>query len=79
MECCAGMGDEDAPPCHCSLNPVPPAPAVIVSVDAPAVVFAEAPLPSGDVEEPAASGPATRVAPRARSAPLFLLHSVLLV
>lgn len=79
MDCCAGMGDEGAPPCHCSLNPVPPAPAVVASADAPAVVLAEAPLPAAEVEAPVASGPAARVAPRARSAPLHLLLSVLLV
>jgi hypothetical protein len=79
MDCCAGMGDDAAPPCHCSLNPIPPAPAVVASADAPAVVLSEAPLPAVEVEAPAASGPAARVAPRARSAPLHLLLSVLLV
>jgi len=79
MACCAGMGDDDAPPCHCSLNPVPPAPAVVVSADAPAVVLAEALAPMVAADAPVASGPATRVAPRARSAPLHLLFSVLLV
>jgi hypothetical protein len=79
MECCAGMGDDGAPPCHCSLNPVPPAPAVVVSADAPAVVLAETLAPMVVVDAPIASGPAARVAPRARSAPLHLLLSVLLV
>jgi hypothetical protein len=79
MDCCAGMGDESAPPCGCSLNPVPPAPAVVASAEAPAVVLAESPLPEAGIEAPAVSGPAARVAPRARSAPLHLLFSVLLV
>jgi hypothetical protein len=79
MDCCAGMGDDDAPPCHCSLRPVLPAPAAMDAAHAPAVVFAEAPLPAVAV---GALGPASRpvpVAPRARSAPLHLLLSVLLV
>jgi hypothetical protein len=79
MDCCAGMGDDDAPPCHCSLNPVPPAPAVVVSADATPVVLAEALAPMVVVDAPVASGPAARVVPRARSAPLHLLFSVLLV
>lgn len=79
MDCCGGMGDEDAPPCHCSLNPAPPAPAVVASADAPGVVLAEAPLSATGIEAPAVSGPAAPVAPRARSAPLHLLYSVLLV
>lgn len=79
MECCAGMGDDSAPPCHCSLNPVPPAPAVVASADAPAVVLGEALAPMVVVDAPVASGSATRVVPRARSAPLHLLLSVLLV
>ena len=79
MECCAGMGDDDAPPCHCALNPVPPAPAVVVSADAPAVVLAEALAPMVVVDALVACGLETRVAPRSRSAPLHLLFSVLLV
>ena len=71
MDCCAGMGEDGASPCHCSLNPVPPAPATLAPAAAPAVVLAEAPLPALLVEAPAA--------PRARAAPLFLLFSVLLV
>ncbi|MEO8586989.1 MAG: hypothetical protein ABI584_12575 [Acidobacteriota bacterium] len=78
MDCCAGMGDDAAPPCHCSLNPVPPAPGVLAAPDAP-VVLAGAPLPAVSVEEPAPVRTAEAVAPRARSAPLFLLFSVLLV
>jgi hypothetical protein len=73
------MGDEGGPPCHCSLNAAPPAPATIDAPGAPAVVFAEAPLPAVEAEAPVADGPAVRVAPRARSAPLHLLYSVLLV
>lgn len=79
MDCCAGMGQDGAPPCHCSLNPVPPAPAAVDAGHAPSVVLAEAPAPAIGVEASAASGPAARVAPRARSAPLHLLYSVLLV
>jgi hypothetical protein len=79
MECCAGMGDDDARPCHCSLNPVPPAPAVVDAVHAPAVVLAEAPLPAVEVEAPVAHVAAPSMEPRARSAPLHLLYSVLLV
>ncbi len=79
MDCCAGMGDEGAPPCHCSLKPVLPAPAAIDAAHAAHVVLAEAPLAAVAAEAPvAASGP-VRVAPRARSAPLHLLLSVLLV
>ena len=79
MACCAGMGDDDAPPCHCSLNPVPPAPAVVVSADAPPVVLAEALAPMAVVDAPLAVNVESRVAPRARSAPLHLLFAVLLV
>jgi len=79
MDCCAGMGDDGAPPCHCSLNPVPPTPAVVVAADAPAVVLAEALTPMALVDAPVASGLAARIAPRARSAPLHVLFSVLLV
>lgn len=79
MDCCAGMAGDDAPPCHCSLNPLPPAPAVVGASGAPPVVLAEAPLPAvaADALSPAHS--AAFVMPRARSAPLFLLFSVLLV
>jgi hypothetical protein len=79
MDCCAGMGDEDAPPCHCSLKPVPPAPAAVDAACPPAVVLAEAPASAIDVDAPAATTPSARVAPRARSAPLHLLLSILLV
>ncbi|HVO52036.1 MAG TPA: hypothetical protein VMV60_13665 [Thermoanaerobaculia bacterium] len=80
MDCCAGMGDQDAPPCHCQLKPVPPpAPAVMDSVQTPLVVPAEAPLAPVAVEARVAAVPAVSVAPRARSAPLNLLFSVLLV
>jgi hypothetical protein len=79
MDCCAGTGNGDAPPCHCSLNPLPPAPAVVVSADAPQVVLAEAPAPEVEAGAPRAARPESRVAPRARSAPLHLLFSVLLV
>jgi len=80
MDCCAGMGDDAAAPCQCSLNPVPPAPAAIDRAHAPAaVVPAEAPLPAVEAEVPATAGPAARVAPRARAAPLHLLYSVFLV
>ncbi len=73
------MADEAAPPCHCSLKRVPPAPATVAAVHAPAVVLAEAPLAAVAVEMPAEANRAPRVAPRARSAPLHLLLSVLLV
>lgn len=79
MDCCAGMGDEDAPPCHCQVKPVPPAPAAVDAASAPAVVLAEAPLPAAAVEELSPAASPAPVAPRARSAPLFLLLSVLLV
>ena len=79
MDCCAGMVNEGAPPCHCSLNPLPPAPAVTASADAPMPVLAEAPLPAVEAEAPVLAGHAPRVAPRARSAPLHLLFAVLLV
>lgn len=79
MDCCAGMGDEAAPPCNCSLNRVPPAPAAVHAAYAPAIVLAEALLPAVAVEAPATASPATRVTPRARPAPLHLLHSVFLV
>ena len=80
MDCCAGMGDEDAPPCHCSLKPVPPAPAVVASVDAPAAVLAEATLPAVEVEVPRRHG--RRDARRSCALVLrrcFLLFSVFLV
>ena len=79
MDCCAGMGDDAAPPCHCSWNAVPPAPAAVDGPQALCVVLVEAPLAVVAVESPAAGEAVTSVAPRARSAPLFLLHSVLLV
>jgi hypothetical protein len=79
MDCCAGMGDKAAPPCNCSLNRVPPAPAAVDAAHAPAIVLAEALLPAVAVEAPATASPATRVTPRARPAPLHLLHSVFLV
>ena len=79
MDCCAKMGEEGAPPCSCSLNPIPPAPAAADATPAPAVVLAEAALPAVAVEAPAGSDAPRPVAPRARSAPLFLLFSVLLV
>jgi hypothetical protein len=79
MDCCAGMGEDGAPPCHCSWNAVSPAPATVTSAAAPPVVFAEAPLPAVAVEAPAPACAPAPVAPRARSAPLFLLFSVLLV
>jgi hypothetical protein len=79
MDCCAGTGDEGAPPCHCSLNPVPPAPAVVASADAPTVVLAEIAPAAVEPEAPGVSSPVPRIAPRARSAPLHLLYSVLLV
>ena len=79
MDCCAGMGDDAAPPCHCSWSAVPPAPASVDAPEAPAVVLAEAPLAEVGIEAPAPSEAPAPVAPRARSAPLFLLLSVLLV
>ena len=79
MDCCSSMADEAAPPCHCSLKRVPPAPATVAAVHAPAVVLAEVPLAAVAVEMPAEANRAPRVAPRARSAPLHLLLSVLLV
>lgn len=79
MDCCAGMGHDGAPPCHCSLRPVLPAPAAIDAAHSPAVVLAEASLPAVAVETPAPASPVVRVAPRARSAPLHLLFSTLLV
>jgi hypothetical protein len=79
MDCCAGMGEDGAPPCHCSWNAVPPAPAALGAAPAPAVVLAESPLPVVTVEEPAPVAAPAPVVPRARAAPLFLLHSVLLV
>ena len=79
MDCCAGMGDESAPPCHCSLKPVLPAPGAIDAAQAAHVVLAEAPLTAVSAEAPAAPSRPVRVAPRARSAPLHLLLSVLLV
>jgi len=45
----------------------------------PLDVPAEAPLALVAVEAPAAAAPAVSVAPRARSAPLNLLFSVLLI
>jgi hypothetical protein len=42
-------------------------------------ILAEAPLPAVEAEAPVVAGPSTRVAPRARSAPLHLLFAVLLV
>jgi hypothetical protein len=79
MDCCAGMDDKAAPPCNCSLSPVPPAPAAVDAAQAPAIVLAETPLPAVAAEAPATASPAARVAPRARSAPLFLLFAALLV
>ncbi len=80
MDCCAGMGDDAAPPCPCSWSAVPPTPAAVDAPQAPAVVLAEEPLPDVAVAADAAeAAPAPPVAPRARSAPLFLLLSVLLV
>ena len=79
MDCCAGMGDKAAPPCKCSLNPVPPAPAAVDAAQAPVIVFAEALLPSVAVEAPVTAGLAADVTPRARPAPLHLLHSVFLL
>jgi hypothetical protein len=79
MACCASEGDEGAPaPCGCSLNPVVPSPSVEETVPQ-GVVLVEAPLPAVAAEVLTAAGPAARVAPRARSAPLHLLYSVLLV
>src|ERR1019366_812013 len=37
MDCCAGMDDEAAPPCNCSLSPVPPAPPAGGRAPAPGV------------------------------------------
>jgi hypothetical protein len=79
MDCCAGMGEDGAPPCHCSLNPVPPAPETVGSAAVPAVVLAEAPLPAVTVETPAPAEAPAPVAPRARSAPLHILYSVFLI
>lgn len=79
MDCCAGMGHEGAPPCHCSLKPVVPAPATMDAAYVPPVVLAQAPLPAVAAEAPVAVSRAVRVAPRSRSAPLHLLLSVLLV
>lgn len=79
MDCCSRMADEGAPPCHCSLKPVPPAPATVGATDDPAVVLAEAPFAAVAVEMPAEVIGTPRVAPRARSAPLHLLLSVFLV
>jgi hypothetical protein len=79
MDCCAGMGGESAPPCHCSLNPVPPAPAVTDAARTLVIVPAETPQPAVAVEAPAEASPAVPVPPRARSAPLHLLYSALLV
>lgn len=79
MDCCAGMSDDNTPPCHCALKPVPPAPAAVDATPVPAVVFAEVPRAAVEAEAPAAASSPARVAPRARSAPLFLLFSVLLV
>ena len=79
MACCAGEGDDQAPaPCGCSLNPVVPSPSVEETA-LQGVVLVEAPLPAVAAEAPTAAGPAAHVAPRARSAPLHLLYSVLLV
>ncbi len=79
MDCCAGMGEEGAPPCHCSLNAVPPAPAAVDAPQAHAVVLAEAPLPAVAVEAPAEAEVSAPVAPNARPSPLHLLLSVLLI
>ena len=80
MDCCAGTGDDDgSAPCHCSLKPVLPAPAALDVAPVPAVVLAEAILPAIDSDAPSAPTPGSRVVPRARSAPLHLLYSVLLV
>ena len=79
MDCCAGMGGDGAPPCHCSLNRVPPAPAAQDASPVPAAVLDGAPLPAVAAEAPAEASAPAPVTPRARSAPLFLLHSVLLV
>jgi len=79
MDCCAGMGHDGAPPCHCSLKPVLPAPAAIDAAHVPAVVLAEAPLAAVAAGMPAQVKRTPRIAPRARSAPLHLLLSVLLV
>lgn len=79
MDCCGGTGDAPAPPCNCSLNRVPPAPAAVDAAHAPAIVLAEALVPAVAAEAPATTGPAARVTPRARPAPLHLLYSVLLV
>jgi hypothetical protein len=79
MDCCAGTGDKAAPPCNCSLNPVPPAPAAMDGAHAPAIALAEALLPAVAAEAPATASPAAGVVPRARPAPLHLLYSVFLV
>jgi hypothetical protein len=79
MDCCAGMDDKAAPPCNCSLNPIPPAPVAADAAHAPAIVLAEAPLPAVAAEAPATAGPAADVTSRARPAPLHLLHSVFLI
>lgn len=80
MDCCSGMGDDDgAPPCHCSLKPVVPAPAALDAAHAPAAVLAAAPLRAVEAEAPAEARASAPVAPRARAAPLFLLFAVLLV
>ena len=80
MACCAGKshGRATPAPCRCSLGPIAPSPS-IAETASQSVVLAEAPLPAVAVEAPAAAGPVARVAPRARSAPLHLLYSVLLV
>lgn len=83
MECCAGMADDgDAAgsmPCHCALNPVPPNPMVHGASPAPTVVPVAPPLAAAFIDAPAATKPAASVAARARSGPLNLLFSVLLV
>lgn len=79
MDCCSRMADEGAPRCPCALKPAPPAPATVGAAHAPAVVLAEAPLPAVVIEAPDEVSRTPRVAPRARSAPLHLLLSVLLV
>ncbi len=76
MDCCSRTADEGAPPCHCSLKPVPPAPAAIGAAHAPAAVLAEATLPAVVVEAPASPSLPAPVTPRARAAPLHVLHSV---
>lgn len=86
--CCAADGPAGPPPPGCEpeapmpccriTRPAPPAPALLTAAPPPPALAAVVSEPSDSPRVPSRDA-AARVAPRARSAPLFLAHSSLLI